>query len=61
MGWRFRRLMSEPPDEQRSWQDQDSEPEGDRAMEELRRGIERVRSQVADFREKVRPEPHHEA
>ncbi|WP_165837149.1 hypothetical protein [Phenylobacterium hankyongense] len=51
--------MSNPPDEPRSWQD--PEPEGDRAVAELRRGIERVRSRVADFREKVRPEPHGEA
>jgi hypothetical protein len=51
--------MSNSPAEPRSWQD--PEPDGDRAVEELRRGIERVRSQVADFREKVRPEPHDEA
>lgn len=40
--------MSERPDEERTFDDAD----GERAINELKRGMERVRSSVTDFRHK---------
>ena len=40
--------MSERPEEDRRWTDGD---DGDRAMEEMRSGIRRLKGQVADFRQ----------
>jgi hypothetical protein len=53
--------MAKEPDETRSWQDQDDAAE--KAVDEMRRSLERVRAQVHTYRQVLHPEPetHDEA
>jgi hypothetical protein len=53
--------MAKEPEETRSWQDQDEAAQ--KAVDEMRRGLERVRAQVSTYRQVLHPEPeaHDEA
>jgi hypothetical protein len=44
------------PEEHRSWDEPEGDPE--RAIDEMRRSIERAREQVRHYREIVKPESH---
>ena len=51
--------MKKNPDEARTWEDRDADPE--RAVAELREGIRRAREQLRQLRDALEPDQRKEA